>query len=371
MAVSPDGVWAIVYHDADNADTEYDDEGGSQSFNEISLVNTDTFESFPMVVGLNPRQVKFTADSELALVVSDELLAYIDLTEAEPWPQTIALTDDPLNPLQAEEVEVAPNGSFAFLRQYGATDVLIVDLLTQEVGAVEVGDNPTDLDISPDGSTAVVVARNAREIWLLSTADPYAAPLVVDLPEDEVLGSVILTPDGTRGILYTTATLSTHYAIWDVATNGVSVQPLAKPVQSMEISPNGKTLLAFHTLENGDGGDPSFDDKWALTLINVANPNQTNPLVLDAEPKAFAQSEDGRYGFLIMEESAFLEVLDYDTLIPQDVPLKSIPNYVGALPFTTYAYASQEHPLGRISFYDTSEESLKTITGFELNSEIE
>jgi len=41
------------------------------------------------------------------------------------------------------------------------------------------------------------------------------------------------------------------------------------------------------------------------------------------------------------------------------------------LPTTDYAFASQEHDLGRISFYDTDTEALETITGFELNGEIE
>jgi hypothetical protein len=35
------------------------------------------------------------------------------------------------------------------------------------------------------------------------------------------------------------------------------------------------------------------------------------------------------------------------------------------------AWVSQEHPLGRISFFDPDDTSLETITGFELNSEIE
>ena len=39
LEMSPDGAWAVVYHDADIADEEYDDQGGAQSFNEISLVN--------------------------------------------------------------------------------------------------------------------------------------------------------------------------------------------------------------------------------------------------------------------------------------------------------------------------------------------
>jgi hypothetical protein len=57
--------------------------------------------------------------------------------------------------------------------------------------------------------------------------------------------------------------------------------------------------------------------------------------------------------------------------LPEDIELKSVPVHVGTLPESPYAYASQEHELGRISFYDAETGSLETITGFELNSEIE
>ena len=56
------------------------------------------------------------------------------------------------------EVVLAPDGSYAFVRQFGTTDVVIVDLDAKSVDTVEIGDNPTDLDISPDGRTAAVVA---------------------------------------------------------------------------------------------------------------------------------------------------------------------------------------------------------------------
>ena len=35
------------------------------------------------------------------------------------------------------------------------------------------------------------------------------------------------------------------------------------------------------------------------------------------------------------------------------------------------AWVSQDHPLGRISFFDPDDASLETLTGFELNSGIE
>jgi hypothetical protein len=51
---------------------------------------------------------------------------------------------------------------------------------------------------------------------------------------------------------------------------------------------------------------------------------------------------------------------------------------VGSLPDATpndgdvpYAWVSQEHELGRISFYDPDDGAFETLTGFELNAAIE
>ena len=67
----------------------------------------------------------------------------------------------------------------------------------------------------------------------------------------------------------------------------------------------------------------------------------------------------------------------FDSLLDQDIPLKSPPVHVGVLPDTHYAYVNQEHDLGRLTFYDPAnpidadDDVVKTITGFELNSATE
>ena len=72
-----------------------------------------------------------------------------------------------------------------------------------------------------------------------------------------------------------------------------------------------------------------------------------------------------------MEGEPYLEILDYSTLIHEQVVLKSLPVFMGALPETNTAFISQEHRLGRISFFDADTDELNTITGFELNADIE
>ncbi len=379
MTVSPDGVWAVVFHDADIEDDGGSD--GTQSFNELSVVNTDSGEHFPMVVGRNPHQVKFTDDSTLALVVSDEKLALINLATGTPDRSIIEISDDLLDPPRAEELEITPDGAYAFIRQFNTADIKLVDLSSDEVTALPVAVNPTDLDLSPDGSEAVVVDRGAGQLWIYPTTNPESAIAeVIDLPENELIGSMQFSPDSSKAILYTTAASVSHYTTWDLdepdSAESLTVRPLVKPVKSVSITPNGGGLVVFHSDDSGEDSDPAYAGKHALTLIDLDD-FLDNPMILPGEPTAYAASSSGDVGYYIMDGEKTLTMVIFDALLHQDIPLKSTPVHVGVLPDTHYAYVNQEHDLGRLTFYDpvnpleALDDVVKTITGFELNSATE
>ena len=370
MKMSPDGAWVICYHD--QAGEDYDsDNGGVTSFNEVSLVHLASATSYAEVVGFNPRDVQFTSDSRLAVVVSDAYLGVIDLTSGDTHPMRIALTEETVDPPEAEEVLLSQDGSFAFVRQFGAPGLLVVDLAAGTVQVVDVGDSPTDLDLTPDGKRAVAVARGANQLWIYDMEDPFETPEILDMPEGEVLGSVLMSPDNTRGLLYSTASGVSHISEWDIPTGRFTTYGLVKPISTIGIAADGGTALIFHDIDNGDvDRDSVFYNHYGLTLVDLADFFQS-ALLLPAEPKAYANSDEGDIGYFIMEGQPYLEVLNYGSLLYDEVPLKSDPVHVGVLPESRLAYVNQEHDLGRLSFYDPDAEELQTLTGFELNSAIE
>jgi DNA-binding beta-propeller fold protein YncE len=371
MVMSPDGKWVIAFFDQASDETG-SRSGGAQSFNDISVVNIETLEHFPMVVGPNPRGVHFSADGRLAVVVSDSYLSRIDLDVDEPEPEHIQITDDLVNPPAAEEVVLDPNGDTAIVRQFGATDLVHVDLNLLTRTPLAVGDNPTDLDITPDGTELVVVARGSGELWIYDLADPFESQVVLPLPDDTIFGSVILSPDDTRGLLYSTASGESLYASWDRSTDDVVLRDLVKPVKGVGISPTGGTAIISHGAPNGTDVATSspYYNRPALSLVDLGNFFST-ALALPAEPTQFANTPDGSTGFFVMEGQPYLEVLDFDTLIHNEIELKSNPVHLGTLLDTDIAFISQEHHLGRISFFHPEDEELQTITGFELNANIE
>ncbi len=379
MVVSQDGRWAVVYHDSDKpVDPDIHDDGGIQSQNEISLVDLDDAEHFPMVVGFNPQDVAFTADSTLAAIISDAYLAVLDLTLETPTPDLIEIAEDVLDAPSAEEVVINYEGTYAFVRQYGSDDVVVVDLATLEVERIPVGSNPTDLDLTPDGEDIVVVARGSNQLTIYDAQEPLIGmPGILDLPEDEVLGSVLFSPDSTQAILFTTTSNTDHYTTWDLADDSFTVRALGKPIDSMTVTPTGQSLMAFHTgdLDDATSGDFAYG-KPGLSLIDLDD-HRTNLLILPDEPSAYANSQTGEVGYLIMEGVETLAMLVYEQLLYEEIALKSEPAHVGVLPGTNFAYVNQEHDLGRLTFFDPvdpleeEDDVLETITGFELNSGIE
>jgi DNA-binding beta-propeller fold protein YncE len=371
IVMSGDGEWVAAWHDGALEDTSV----GATSYNEVSLVHLGRLDHTPLIVGYNPRQVRFTPDHQRLLVVSDDYLSIVDLTADGLEPLRVRIAADTLDAPVAEELVLTPDGQTAIIRQFGATELVVVDLVTGEVGAIAVGDNPTDIDVTPDGTQAVAVARGSNELWIYALSDVFAEPQVIVLPDAVPFGSVLMSPDNSRGLLYSTASGAPAFAAWDRAApieDSISLYGLLKGVAGMALSPDGKAGIVLHQAgANGDLDSASpFYNRDALTLVDMDD-YFTNPIRLVAPPEQLASTRDGGLGFLTLEGTASLLQLDYARLIHDEVPLSSAAAHLGVLPEGRTVYVSQEHPLGRISFYAPDSGDLQTITGFELNAAIE
>jgi DNA-binding beta-propeller fold protein YncE len=379
LVISPDGRWAIVYHDHDVV-MEDDDVDGIQSHAEVSLVDLYEARHVPVVVGFRPHEVRFDPEGKLAAVVSDAYLALLDLTVDSPSPTLIEVAEDPLNPPAAEEVLINGDGSLAFVRQY-ATDVLVVvDLVTGDVERLPAGSNPTDADLTPDGSQVVVVARASNELVLYDAYNPQVPPTSLPLPDGEISGSLQFAPGGAQGVLYTTVVSAQtgRYTVWDLDDDSFSVKGLKKPISSISVTPTGTSLLAFHPSWDLDDADPqgAAYGKHGASLVDLDD-FRSNQLILPAEPTAYANADSGEVGYLLLDGVDSLSMLLYEQLLYEEVLLKSTPVHVGVLPGSNQAFVNQEHELGRLTFFDPvdplddTDDVLETITGFELNSGIE
>ncbi|MCO4773694.1 MAG: hypothetical protein KDA24_26925 [Deltaproteobacteria bacterium] len=375
IQISPDGRWVVAWFNAALVDANFDIEG-VRSFTEVSFVDTISLEVQSYSVGFNPKDVRFTADSNTAVVLSDEFITVANLSVDPIGLTLLDLEADPLDPPTAVEVEVTPSGTFAFIRYQGTSDILVVDLNDGTLGTIDGGSDPTDMDLSPNGLDCLIVARGSSELRVFDTLDPLGTPPdVLPTPPGSTLGSLVMAPDGNKALLFTTALREDRITFWDVTTGDMIERSLEKPVDAVAISPDGESALIIHTLEDAPDEDDFFSDNYALTVVDL-NTWLTNPVVLASKPERWTTSNDGRYSLFVMENNRNVGVIDYLTRLVDDVLVPSMPVYIGMMPLETepedaLGWVSQEHELGRLSFVKPNDLSVQTVTGFELNSEID
>ena len=59
-----------------------------------------------------------------------------------------------------------------------------------------------------------------------------------------------------------------------------------------------------------------------------------------------------------------------DSGVVRTIELGSPPAALGVLPDSNKIFVSQRHPLGRVTFIDITTNEVRTLTGFDLNSQI-
>jgi DNA-binding beta-propeller fold protein YncE len=375
IQMSPDGRWVAAYFNAGLEGAEFDIDG-VRSFTEVSFVDTVEKRVESYSVGFNPKQIQFTAASDRAVIISDSFLTVASLDVTPIALDLVDLGADPVDPPVAAEVEVTGSGDWAFIRYHGFDTIQAVQLQTGQLGELDGGLNPTDLDLSPDGTQVIVVARDSSELRIFDAVDPLGVvPEVVLTPIESTIGSLVLAPSGDLGLLFTTAVLEDRITFWDRTTDTLTTRRLEKPVEAVAISPDGGSALIIHTLEDAPGENDIFTSRYALTVVDLST-WLTNPVGLQSRPIRWTTSNDGRYSMFIMENNRNVGVVDYATRLVDDLLVPSQPVHIGMMPLEAdpqdaLGWVSQEHELGRISFIEPYSLSVETVTGFELNSNID
>jgi len=78
IQMSPDGRWVVAYFNAAVEDASFD-VSGVRSFTEVSFVDTVEKRVESYSVGFNPKEVKFTAAADRAIVISDSFMTVANL----------------------------------------------------------------------------------------------------------------------------------------------------------------------------------------------------------------------------------------------------------------------------------------------------
>lgn len=159
-AVTPDGRFAIAWTDASALGKADPSEG----FQDITVVDLGgkAPSSKRLSVGYRPARVFMADDSSFAYVATDAGVDVIDL-RAKAGPSItneIELSDDPANDTAHRDVNMTPDGAFAFVSRAGKNFVTVVDVAHGEIKNVELPGVVTDLDLNADGTMAIAIIRD-------------------------------------------------------------------------------------------------------------------------------------------------------------------------------------------------------------------
>ncbi len=371
LAFSADGRFAIAWGDALKAKTVAPKTQGYQDLTVLDLVSGT---STVLAVGYRPVKVGFAAGQARAYAVTQDGIAILDLSAAPLVVKNVAVSDTPNDDPGSRDVSVTPNGNLALIRRDNSAAVTVVALDTGTRVDVTLPAAVTDLDLDDVGTRAVAVMRSTAQVAVLPIPGVLAAPTVFTTVTvtGETIGSVALSPGGTKGLLYTNASAVERVTILDLA-----VQPppfrtvrLYSPVLAVFSSPNAAHAVVLHDQTTGTGGNPG--SPGAFSIVPVAATLPAKIVATLAPPAAVAVTNDRA---IIAERDDRTKVFGaYLARMPQLMveryALASPPIAVGVVEGAKRAFIAQQHPDGRLTFIDLDTGVARTLTGFELSSRV-
>jgi hypothetical protein len=370
LAFSSDGRFAIAWSDA----RKQPDAPRAQGFQDLTVLDLLAGTSSILAVGYRPVAVGFAAGQLRAYAVTQDGVAVLDLSGAPVVSKNVAVSDTPNEDPGSRDVSVTPDGSLALIRRDGSAAITAVTLATGTRTTITLPGPVTDLDLSDKGDRAVAVVRSTSQVAVLPVPAIVGAPAVFTTVTvtGETIGSVALSPGGTKGLLFTNASETERISILDLTIDPPPFRTvrLYSPVLAVFSAPDAGHAVVLHDKTAGSAG--AAGTPGAFSIVPIANTLPAKIVATEAPPTAVVVTDDravvaerddakGIYG-------AYLSRMPQ--LMVERYPLASPPIAVGVVAGANRAFIAQQHPEGRLTFIDLDTGVARTLTGFELSSRV-
>lgn len=365
--VSESGRWAIAWTDASRVDAP----DPTEAFQDVTVLDLQI--SPPGItrlnVGYRPRQIVFNEAESFAYSVNEPSITAIELGDA---PQ--AIRDYNFEEAGAEvsrDVSITPDGALALIRVGESPKLSVLSLQDGAQVDLVLPAPVTDLDLAREGSLAIAVLRETAQLVLFDVTAVQSDPNdveIIDLDNDQV-GSVSVSLDGDQAFLFTNAVDSDRLSIFDLTSHEERSVALKAPVKAVFSAPTGDHAIALL--------DPGATSSRAGAFAVVPAAAQISPRIqgTDATPLSVALiSQPVPRGLLTVSDAAEALYGVYVIRLPElqvDFQrLLSPPIATGIVADEGIGFVAQQHPEGRISFVDLEAGTVRTLTGFELGSQV-
>jgi hypothetical protein len=329
--------------------------------------------STALTVGYRPVAMGFDSQATRAFAVTQDGITVIGLDGGAPSViENVDLGVSPSGEAVQQDVSITPDGAFALIRREGDPTVSVLSLDSGARTDVTLSGPVTDLDLSADGKVAVAIVRETGEAVLMPipgiAADPLALS-VIPIP-DVVVGSASLPAGSPLAFLYTNATASTVLTAID--TSDAAAPPaffkLWAPIQAVFPTADAAHAIVLHAAAEGS------QYPAAMSVLPVAADLPAKLAGLDGPPVSVAVAPAGHRALVATGDASMPEYRLYVAAMPSlevtSFVLASQPIAAGIVAGADRGYVAQKHPDGRITFVDFATGELRTLTGFELGSQV-
>jgi serine/threonine-protein kinase len=289
-------------------------------------------------VGPDPSDVEVAPNGKFAYIVSPAAGRISVLNTAS---NTVSGTPITLPAGKPEYVAFSPDSKTAYVSVDGhgvVPHVAFIDTATGALSPVTVPvDNfiPAHLTVSPDGKFLYVAnhntATNLADDNVVDVVDTASKSLVTSVHVKATPHWVVFTKDGKR--FYTTDHLGAAVTVVNAATNTVlSNIPVHETPHSEILSPDGSSLA----VTSYDGNE--------VYLISTATDKVTKTIAVGKEPVSIAYSTDGRYLFTVNTLDDTVSVINAASGNPiGTIPTGKGPTSIAVLPGGHQAYVADSN----------------------------
>jgi hypothetical protein len=428
IRVAPDGKHAVAYFDVNLMTT-----GKFETLQDVSVMSFKDAGPVAtrMTVGFKARKVTFAggpSGASGAYVVTDDGVSILNFATIDADNKPAVADTVPIfsaTEKQGADVSVTPDGNYAIGRIEGTSMLRLVELASRKAQTLDLSSllparsatngtggagtggagtggagtggagtggagtggasavpepDITDLEVSPDGTFALAVSRNRGVLLRVPIPAGFAdsSQVTKNTIADVVVGSAAISPNGHWAVLYTTAVTSERRIVI-VDLTGV-LEPraldLTKSMKGVAFSSSGDQAYVLH---NKAAGDPTqagldatavIDRSYGYTLVDL-NKAFRKLVVTDAEPNLSVTTPNAPYVFLTFQgDSTTVQQLNMESLQVSAVQLGSVPISLGVVVAQKRVFVNQNYAEGRLTFIDWESLDTKTVTGYELNSQI-
>ena len=235
-------------------------------------------------------------------------------------------------------VAVSPDGTRAYVTNYGSASVSVINTTTKAVTAtIPVNGSPRGVAVSPNGTRAYSANRFTASVSVINTASDVVSASIGT--GDSPL-AIAITPNGDRA--YVTLPTSSVMSVLDLSNDTVSGSFGVGDARAVAISP--VHARAYTTIS----------DMNVVSVINTSNDTVTTNIPVGSAPDGVAVSPDGTRVYVANSLDDTVSVIDTsNNTVTDTIAVGAGPLGVAVSPDSAHVYITNS-AADTVSVIDTS-----------------